>query len=218
MRYIFGVSEVWYDPPPKVTKGGALLLGVLLMEVAAWGIARTASIDPVLVLGITRSAEAVLLMCLGPWRPWPLKNRQAAIRSLLLALTVSAVGVTGLFLWTRVFHLPTFGLFHQNILPPSGAALFLFTTSIASPVAEELVFRGLLYRSIRVHLPMPLTTILVSGGFALLHLLFGGAFLLPFIGGILFCAGYEKEKTIWAPVLLHVFGNWIIFLSPLWLA
>jgi len=93
---------------------------------------------------------------------------------------------------------------------------YLFAKAI-DPVAEELVFRGLIYRSLRLRLSALSAMGAVSFGFAALHLPFGGQFLVPFMGSLVFCAGYEVKKTILAPILLHVFGNLVIFLSPFWL-
>jgi uncharacterized protein len=217
MHSLFRVSEVWHDPAPDVKRGGILIAAVLLAETAAWALRRAVSVDPFLLLGITRSAEAALLLLLGPWSFQGPQARQALSGSAFLALTVSALGMTVLLAWFHLLHLPVIGLPRRAVPPESGWLLFLFTTSIASPVAEELVFRGLIYRSLRLRVSALLATGAVSCGFAALHLPFGGQILMPFAGSLVFCAGYEMKKTILAPVLLHVFGNLILFLSPFWL-
>ena len=212
MYHLLRISEVWHDPAPNVRRGGVLIMAVILAEVAAWIIRRSTSIDPILLLGITRSGEAALLLLFGPWTLRGASVRSAALRSLLIALFISAVGLAALAVWVRIPHLPDLGL-SRGISPRMGRLSFLFTAALASPVAEELVFRGLFYRFFRIHLsPLPAAG-LVSGGFGALHLLFAGRFLVPFAGSVVFCAGYEKEKTILAPIFLHIFGNLIIFLS-----
>ncbi|MCF8061051.1 MAG: CPBP family intramembrane metalloprotease [Deltaproteobacteria bacterium] len=198
-------------------QGGTLIAAVLLMEAAAWVSRPVVPMDPFLLLGIARSAEAMLLFFLGPWSFQGPQNRPALVKSVVLAFAASAIGMAALLAWFHLLRLPVFGLPRRATPPAPGWALFLFTTSIASPVAEELVFRGLIYRFLRLRLSALSAAGAVSGGFAALHLPFGGQFLAPFFGSLVFCAGYEKEKTVLAPILLHVFGNLIIFLSPFWL-
>lgn len=217
MHALLGVSSSWLDPPPTLRRGGALLLGVLLVEGAAWCVRRAAPLDPTLLLGIARTAEAALLLGLGPWSLRSLMDREAVTRSLILTSALSAAGMAGLLVWAKVLHLPVYGLPRPGFSPAAGWGVFLLTACLASPVAEELVFRGLIHRSLRTRLSAPITTGAVSGGFALLHAAFGGSFLVPLAGSVVFCAGYEKEKTLWAPVLLHVFGNAVLFLSPFWM-
>jgi len=217
MHPLFRVSEVWHDPAPDVRQGGTLIAAVLLVEIAAWSFRSSASVDPFLLLGIARSVEAVLLLLLGPWSFRGPRAGQALAGSALLAIAASALGMAVLLVWVHLLQLPVFGLPRQAVPPPPGWALFLFTASVASPVAEELVFRGLLYRALRTRLPALPSGGLVSGGFALLHLPFGGQILVPFVGSLVFCAGYEKEKSVLAPILLHVFGNLVIYLAPFWL-
>jgi len=133
---------------------------------------------------------------------------------LLLALAVSVAGLAAVGVWTILFRAPPPGLFPQWIGPETAWAPFLLTTSIASPLTEELVFRGLLYRSLRGRWNAVLATLGVSGLFAGLHVIFGGQAVFPFAGSLLFCSGYEFTKHISAPVLLHVFGNGILFTAP----
>ena len=217
MHPLLRVSEVWHDPAPDVKRGGILIAAVLLMEIAVRFFRPLAAVDPLLLLGIARSAEAALLFLLGPWSLRGPQARPALAGSLLLALAASVIGMAVLLAWFHLLHLPVIGLPRRAVPPASGWVLFLFTTSLASPVAEELVFRGLIYRSLRLRLSALSAMGAVSFGFAALHLPFGGQLLVPFVGSLVFCAGYEMKKTILAPILLHVFGNLVIFLSPFWL-
>ncbi len=194
-------------------RGVYLLAAVVLAEAAAWAVRRSTSMDPVLILGVTRAGEAAFLLLLGPWTLRGPAAGSAALRSLIIALLVSAAGLAALAVWVRIPHIPDLGL-SQGLHPRLSRIPFLFTAALASPVAEELVFRGLFYRYLRTRLsPLPATG-LVSGGFGALHILFGGGFVVPFTGSVVFCAGYEKEKTIFLPIFLHIFGNLIIFLFP----
>ena len=217
MHSLLGISEVWHDPEPHVRRVGTLIAAVLLMEAAARILSSRVRFDPLIILAVTRSLEAILLLVLGPWSFRGPRARQAWAGSVLLAMALPALGMGVLLVWVHGLHLPIFGLPRSPSPPEPGWPLFLFTAAIASPLTEELVFRGLLYRSLRTRFSSLFATGMVSTGFALLHLPFGGQFLVPLAGSIVFCVGYEKEKTILAPILLHVSGNLVIFLSPFWL-
>jgi hypothetical protein len=192
---------------------------VLLVETAAQVLRPHVPLEPFLLLSATRSLEAILLLALGPWS-WSFRGptgRRALAGSVLLALAVPALGMAALLVWVHGFHLPVLGLPRRAVQPAPGWPLFLYTAALASPLAEELVFRGLLYRALRTRISILSATALVSAAFALLHLPFGGQLLAPFAGSLLFCAAYEKEKTVLAPILLHLSGNLVIFLAPYWL-
>lgn len=214
MHDLLHVSAVWHDPAPGLKRTFLLLGCILALETAAVGIRGRISVDPLVLTGIVRGAEAVLLLALGPWSMRGRVHRRAALQGLLLALAVSFAGLSAVGLWTILFRAPLPGLFPSGIDPKSGWIPFFLTTSIASPLAEELVFRGLLYRTLRRHWNAVLGMFAVSAAFAGLHVLFGGQALVPFLGSLLFCAGYEVTKHISAPVLLHVFGNAILFTAP----
>ena len=188
------------------------------MEWAALAAQKALAVDPVLVLGVGRSVEGAFLLLLGPWTFKGPSRKAAAKRSLALALVVAACGIACLWVWKHVIPFPPPGLPTQWSRPAAGWGPFLFTACMASPLVEELVFRGLLYRNMRQRWSFPACTAAISLAFAGLHLLFGSPFFVPFLGSLLFCAAYEKEKIILAPLLLHMLGNGIIFLSPFWLS
>jgi len=173
------------------------------------------NLDPLYALGILRGLEGLLLFLWGPWRiQEPSGEKSAALHSVVLAATAAALGCALVWSWMEFAGSPFPGLPRKGWSPEAGWVLFLFTTSIASPIAEELVFRGILYRGMRSVWPAVPSVLVNSLAFACLHFLFSGQAVLPFVGSLVFCVGYEKTKHILAPVLLHVFGNLIIFTAP----
>jgi len=218
MHHFYRVSAVWHDPEAHVKRTVSLLGGVVLVEWAVLSAQKAFAADPVLLLGAGRSVEGAFLLLLGPWTVRGAPRKAAAKRSIGLALAVAACGVACLWAWKRLMPFPPPGLPTQWSRPAAGWGLFLFTSCVASPLAEELVFRGLLYRNMRRWCSFPFSAMVISLAFGGLHLLFESPFVLPFLGSLLFCAAYEKEKIFLAPLLLHMFGNAIIFLSPLWLS
>ncbi len=109
--------------------------------------------------------------------------------------------VTGLMdLLYKDHQLVTDALYGQNLL------LEMLVLVAAAPLAEELLFRGLLFRRMRTYcsyLPSALITSLI---FAVFHgNILQGAY--GFAVGLLFTWVYEQLKTIWAPVCCHAAAN-----------
>jgi membrane protease YdiL (CAAX protease family) len=210
MQNLLRVSKGWHDPAPDLSRGVFLILCVLCAEAGAWLVHRGTALDPIHVLGVARAAQAVFLLFLGPWTLRGPAFRAAALRGLVFASMVAVAGIAALCVWVRIPFLPDPGL-SRAVSPGAAWPAFLFTAALASPIAEELVFRGIFYRSLRVRLSWLPATALVSGVFAGLHVIFGGGLITPLAGSLIFCAGYEKDKTIVTPACLHIFGNLIIF-------
>lgn len=92
----------------------------------------------------------------------------------------------------------------------------LFLTVIFAPLVEELVFRGALYRHLRMKLGF-IPAGLISGlSFGMIHVissLFAGNFsdlwyLINYAAlGLVFCYAYEENDTIIAPMILHAMNN-----------
>ncbi len=82
----------------------------------------------------------------------------------------------------------------------------LLCVGILVPVAEELVFRGLIYRRLRGYSKV-LPAVLVSA------FLFGAyhgnivQFIYAFFAGIGLAFVYEKKRNVFAPIILHVVMN-----------
>ena len=214
MHDLFHISPVWHDPAPGLKRASLLLGFVLALESAGMAVRAQVPVDPLALTGIMRGVEAAVLLALGPWSMRGEGDPRAALQGLVLALAVSFAGLAAVGVWTILFNAPPPGLFPSRLDPETAWIPFLFTTSLASPLTEELVFRGILYRGLRERWNAIPAMLVVSGIFAGLHVLFGGQALFPFVGSLLFCAGYEVTKHISAPVLLHVFGNGILIAAP----
>lgn len=89
--------------------------------------------------------------------------------------------------------------------------LLLFSVgALISPIAEELFFRGLVFGFFRRW--GTVTAVAASTGlFALAHLPATIFPLTQVIGGLLFAAAYEHERSLAAPITIHVLGNTSIF-------
>ncbi len=118
--------------------------------------------------------------------------------------------ITGLMkLLAKDYKLVTEALYGQNLL------LEILVLAAAAPLAEELLFRGLLFRRMRTYcsyLPAAIVTSLI---FAVFHgnILQG---IYGFAVGILFTWVYEELKTIWAPICCHAAANAISLAATEW--
>jgi hypothetical protein len=110
----------------------------------------------------------------------------------------------------------------QVRLPDSarGRILMFAVGGVAGPVAEELVYRGLVYSFARrwgIWAALCISTLL----FVLSHP-WGGAPPVPqIVGGIVFCLAYERSKSLVAPMIIHMLGNTALFsisLAYAWLS
>lgn len=76
---------------------------------------------------------------------------------------------------------------------------------LVAPVVEELVFRGVLYRSLRTRLPVGAAVALTTVAFTVGHASGSvpGALLL----GVVAAMAYERTRTLLAPVAVHAASN-----------
>ena len=91
---------------------------------------------------------------------------------------------------------------------PLGLAICFY--GILSPIVEEIVFRGIIYRSLKRSVGLIMATIgsaFLFGGFHgnIVQMIYGGTM------GIVFSCYYEKYGKIMAPILLHGAANIAVY-------
>ncbi|MCB1109784.1 MAG: CPBP family intramembrane metalloprotease [Chlamydiia bacterium] len=101
-------------------------------------------------------------------------------------------------------------------------AIALFAILIAAPVIEELVFRGFLYTYLKKRLSLLPALVLSAAIFALFHFspqqglsnfsLLVSLFTLALFLGFL----YERQRSLFAPIALHMTFNSISVIRILW--
>lgn len=119
-------------------------------------------------------------------------------------------------------------LFRLNELFPSYAELseatmvgqpvwlLILTVGVLAPVAEELVFRGLVFRRMKDWMKPGLAIVLSSLIFGLYH---GNMvqFLYATLMGIMLAVIYNRTGTLWTSILAHVTANlWSLFGNDWW--
>ncbi|MFP5225587.1 MAG: type II CAAX prenyl endopeptidase Rce1 family protein [Actinomycetota bacterium] len=101
---------------------------------------------------------------------------------------------------------------------PAGWIFFALaiSTMILAPIAEETYFRGMLHQAIRRHTGLWAGILLSSVAFAVVHVI---PLVIPsiFALAILLAFAFEKERTIWVPIIAHatfnVVGFWASFIA-----
>lgn len=84
-------------------------------------------------------------------------------------------------------------------------ALDLIAVAVLTPIAEELLFRGVLFGGLRQRLPFVAAAVIATMLFMLVHepQAWPGVFVLGF--GL--ALAYERTRTLWAPIATHATVN-----------
>lgn len=90
-------------------------------------------------------------------------------------------------------------------MAPAAAALVVHVVLLA-PVAEEIAFRGLIYRLFRQNLTPVWATLLSALIFALMHAQMGKA-IWAFFLGLIAAYAYEQTRSMLSPMLIHGLFN-----------
>lgn len=89
-----------------------------------------------------------------------------------------------------------------------GSSIYLqiIAVAILAPISEELIFRGLIYKRMRVFLNAPLATVVSAAIFGAFH---GNMlqFIYATLLGVALAYVYERFRTVMAPIMVHVAAN-----------
>jgi membrane protease YdiL (CAAX protease family) len=95
----------------------------------------------------------------------------------------------------------------------AGTMLTLLLVLVVAPVAEEMLFRGLIYPLLRRRVSVVPSVILTTGIFGLMHgnaVQFASALPLAVLLGLV----YERTRVLWPCTLLHLGFNLLATLVP----
>ncbi|MCJ7623777.1 MAG: CPBP family intramembrane metalloprotease, partial [Anaerolineaceae bacterium] len=90
-----------------------------------------------------------------------------------------------------------------------GFALSFISVAIFVPISEELYFRGLLHRLFQPHFKFWPRVLLSSTLFALGHFDSLGVAASSFVMGVVIAIAYEKSRSLWLPIAIHMTTNGI---------
>jgi CAAX protease family protein len=105
--------------------------------------------------------------------------------------------------------------FDDDLAWGSGAAVgvTLVSSIIFAPVFEELIFRGLLYGTLRTRLAWPVAAASSALVFALAHGYGAAGFVSVFLSGVLWAWVYERTGSLLPPIAAHVANNAAVALT-----
>jgi len=148
---------------------------------------------------------------------WPAVGRVLKESGLAIPLAICFILVEWLFL-AILSNMTGYPVEANSVLSglrdaPNDARLYLLLVPMFTigPVAEELLFRGLLYNALRRRMAPLIAVVLQALVFALLHYRMPETkvvyLLIIFVSGVALAGVYEWRKTIWSPIALHVLMN-----------
>lgn len=88
-----------------------------------------------------------------------------------------------------------------------GIVLMVLSVGILAPIAEELLFRGLLYDFFRQKTSATWAVLITSGLFGLAHYDSLAVVVSAFVMGVLMAFVVEKTKSLWISIFMHVATN-----------
>jgi hypothetical protein len=187
---------------------------VCTFEIIAAFIYSNIDISPILLTGLVRLSESIIILYYI--------FKQETFRVIGLSKGQFLSGLYYGCIWSLCFAVIVFSiffffgycyqinLFRMVQMPIQGSvynqSLYIVVGCIIGPFAEELVFRGVIYRFFRqwgITIACCLSTII----FVLLH---NHAPVIPvtqIIGGLVFAFSYESTKMLATPLTIHILGN-----------
>ena len=195
------------------------LAALLCSEVATRLVLSQAAYAPLLILGVTRVVQILLLVLI-------VSRWGNGMSSLGLSIDRMVAGLKTGLVWSAIFGLCALigfaVLYAAHIENPvrlvkthlprdvQGIVFFFVVGGLVSPIAEEIFFRGLVYGFLRrwgVLAALIGSTVI----FVLAHAIISRIPLTQVVGGLVFAAAYEVEGNLMVPITIHALGNIAIF-------
>ena len=131
------------------------------------------------------------------------------ISEIILLIGIALVSSLGLNYLFSIVGIKEASESYQRVSDAQYGVNFVFGTflyGVMSPIAEEVIFRGIMYNRMKRIFPRGLAFVLSALLFGIFHwnLVQG---IYGFLMGLLIVFCYEKFKSFWAPVIVHVVAN-----------
>lgn len=149
------------------------------------------------------------------FRDRPGRSLGVAFLVMLLVIPLATAGIGGLMTWLLqlcgvVPEAQAAVTMLQKDMPGWQLALLGFTAVVLAPVAEELLFRGILYTVLKQRGYPRLALWGTSALFGLIHFNLAAMASLCFLG-LVFAWLYERTQNLLAPIAAHVLFNAVNF-------
>lgn len=192
------------------------LLAVGLLEVVAMATGMVWPLPRLWLIAATRTAQVLSVMVLAVAQAGGLHVLGLDKKSMLTGLKTGLIGSAG---FAAIASLLFMGLSMAGLNPleiirsPLPAQvpqriLFFFIAGIVAPVAEEIVFRGLIFGYLR-RWGLPAAILISTALFAAFHL--PAIPVTQIVGGVVFAIAYHMSKSLMTPIVIHMLGNLAIF-------
>jgi membrane protease YdiL (CAAX protease family) len=170
-------------------------------------------LPPMAVLFYTGFIKGPGLASVGLVRWKPIRDPAAAAVAYAAAVPVLAVTLIISSLIFRETASPMNPAIEEFVSGGSMAsrALMLLAGVVVAPFVEELVFRGMLLRSMQPYAGTAGSIILSSAVFAILHPQLPMGFLSIFGLGVFFALLYRLTGSLWPSIIAHAINNGVIF-------
>lgn len=215
-----------------LVRGGAAgaLIAAGLLSISSWS-ADSAWMEalsvplmnlPILVLANRRltpppartlAASLGLVPAPGGWRPLVLATAALVAAGIVIDLLVAVTGESmqlGAH-WTEWFDADmAWG-------PPAMVIAAVASAVVFAPIFEEIVFRGLLFGTLRNAVGWPLAAVLSAAVFSVAHGYGSVGFASVFLSGVLWAYAYEATGSLLPGIIAHSMNNAIASAGVLWL-
>jgi membrane protease YdiL (CAAX protease family) len=194
----------------------ASLLAVILLELAAAAMGTRFELPRLWLIAAARTTQMLVVMTLAMVQAGGFHVLGLERDSVLPGLGKGLIWSAGFAAAAGLLFLGLF-MIGLNPLPllrsplPEGTtdrALFFFVGGIVAPVAEEIVFRGVIFGYLR-RWGLPAAVLVSTTLFAALHL--PAVPITQIVGGMVFAVAYHTGKSLMVPIAIHVLGNLAIF-------
>ena len=120
--------------------------------------------------------------------------------------SITIVGLYGIYLALVSVFPTTLGI---DFSDTEGAWNYLWTALLLAPLAEEILYRGVVVPALQESFPAWMVIVASGILFYLLHLSYGKDWrLLHYIpAGMILTWAFLATKQLWVPILLHFLGN-----------
>lgn len=98
----------------------------------------------------------------------------------------------------------------SKVLSPNNAMLVFFSLVVVAPIAEEIIFRGYLFGTLRRTVPLWAAALITSALFGLIHGQWNVG-LDVFVMSLVSCYLRYRTGSLWASILLHMAKNGLAF-------
>ena len=193
------------------------VLGGIVLYLMAWSEGRIAAFgaDPLIGLAIALVMAGVVMAIYAAWAML-IERREVTELSLPGAGREWAVGgLLGIGLYTAcVLLLMAVGMYRIEGLNPVSYMIPAAAMAVKSSVFEELLFRGVLFRSVEEMAGSWIAIIVSSLVFGLLHLInpeatLAGAVYIAIEAGLLLAAAYLVTRRLWMAIGYHMVWNYV---------